>query len=71
MVCLHPETGSYYTLNSIGGEILEYCVEERSWDQIMQMIAENYTPQGDSWKGEIAAYMETLVQEKLILVSQE
>ncbi len=68
-VLLHLETSYYYTLNPTGAKIWRYCSKERSIQEIVAFVANHYGVSKTKTAKDLTAYVETLVKEKLLEIS--
>ena len=65
LLLLHLETGDYFSLNSIGHQIWDYCVEAKSAEEVIKFVMSQYECSEEKAKKDVQDYFETLIREKI------
>lgn len=65
LVVLHSKTGDYYTLNSLGKKIWDFCTDPKSQDEIVRFVASEHGAPPETAKKDVSLYLESLVLENI------
>lgn len=65
MVLLEPESGEYFTLNSVGADMLELMQQGKSATEIAQQIAADYEVSAEQVSTDLAELMVQLQEANL------
>ena len=67
-ILLNTETGSYYQLNKIGRFITEQLENKNDFDELAQIILENFQISEDVCHNDLDTFLDSLNQRNLLVV---
>ena len=71
VVMMNIEKGNYYGLNRVGSEIWEKMSEPLTFTALCETLLQEFNVEKEQCEKEVAAYLEKLVNEGLILVDNK
>lgn len=66
-VILEPETGQYYTLDAVGTFMVEQLLENKSQQQVVDAVLNNYQVESTEVQSDLSTLIEALILQKLMV----
>lgn len=69
-VIVNLDSGNYYSLDNVGGEVWEYIVQNVPMPRIIELVASQYTVAREEIEAALNQFMDDIQRENLIVINE-